>query len=164
MVVFRVELWHNKENKKGESNMRCIFCGNIDSKVVDSRYLKDTSIRRRRECLVCGKRFTTYETVETNPMVVTNVRNEREPFKTEKLMESIKAATYCVDMEYPIEDIVIKIESELLKKQQQEISTRDIVSVSLGVLIEVSAMACLVYFTQHTECETFEDVRRFINR
>ncbi|MBR4998423.1 MAG: transcriptional repressor NrdR [Clostridia bacterium] len=144
--------------------MRCIFCGNIDSKVVDSRYLKDTSIRRRRECLVCGKRFTTYETVETNPMVVTNVRNEREPFKTEKLMESIKAATYCVDMEYPIEDIVIKIESELLKKQQQEISTRDIVSVALGVLMEVSAMACLVYFTQHTECETFEDVRRFINR
>ena len=144
--------------------MRCIFCGNIDSKVVDSRYLKDTSIRRRRECLVCGKRFTTYETVETNPMVVTNVRNEREPFKTEKLMESIKAATYCVDMQYPIEDIVIKIESELLKKQQQEISTRDIVSVALGVLMEVSAMACLVYFTQHTECETFEDVRRFINR
>ncbi len=149
---------------KGEIKMRCIFCGNIDSKVVDSRYLKDTSIRRRRECLVCGKRFTTYETVETNPMIVTNVRNEREPFKTEKLMESIINATYCVDMEYPIEDIVIKIESELLKKQQQEISTRDIVSVSLGVLMEVSAMACLVYFTQHTECETFEDVRRFINR
>lgn len=144
--------------------MRCIFCGNIDSKVVDSRYLKDTSIRRRRECLVCGKRFTTYETVETNPMIVTNVDNIREPFKTEKLMESIKAATYCVDMEYPIEDIVIKIESELLKKQQQEISTRDIVSVALGVLMEVSAMACLVYYTQHTECDTFEDVRRFINR
>ena len=144
--------------------MRCIFCGNIDSKVVDSRYLKDTSIRRRRECLVCGKRFTTYETVETNPMVVTNVDNMREPFKTEKLMESIKAATYCVDMEYPIEDIVIKIESELLKKQQQEISTRDIVSVALGVLMEVSSMACLVYYTQHTDCQTFEDVRRFINR
>ena len=154
----------NKTNKREYKKMKCIFCGNIDSKVVDSRYLKDTSIRRRRECLVCGKRFTTYETVETNPMIVTNVDNIREPFKTEKLMESIKAATYCVDMEYPIEDIVIKIESELLKKQQQEISTRDIVSVALGVLMEVSAMACLVYFTQHTECETFEDVRRFINR
>ena len=64
--------------------MKGIFCGNTDSKVVDSRYLKDTSIRRRRECLRCGKRFTTYETVETNPMVVTNVDNVREPFKTEK--------------------------------------------------------------------------------
>ena len=81
---------HTKiSNKKGENKMRCIFCGHNDSKVVDSRYLKDTSIRRRRECLQCGKRFTTYETVETNPMVVTNVDNVREPFKFEKLLESI---------------------------------------------------------------------------
>ena len=70
--------------------MKCIFCGNQESKVVDSRYLKDTSIRRRRECLGCGKRFTTYETVESNPMVVTNVDNMREPFKREKLLEQIK--------------------------------------------------------------------------
>lgn len=144
--------------------MKCIFCGNIDSKVVDSRYLKDTSIRRRRECLVCGKRFTTYETVETNPMVVTNVDNVREPFKTDKLMESIKYATYCVDLAIPVEEIVEKIESNLLKKQQQEISTKEIVEVALDVLMEVNAMACLVYFTQHTECDTFDDVRRFINR
>ena len=144
--------------------MKCIFCGNIDSKVVDSRYLKDTSIRRRRECLVCGKRFTTYETVETNPMVVTNVDNIREPFKVEKLAESIKFATYCVDLAIPVEEIVNKIESKLLSLQQQEISTKDIVVVALDVLMEVNSMACLVYFTQHTECETFDDVRRFINR
>ena len=71
--------------------MKCIFCGNSESKVVDSRYLKDSSIRRRRECLVCGKRFTTYETVETNPMVVTNADNMREPFKLEKLNEPATA-------------------------------------------------------------------------
>ena len=144
--------------------MKCIFCGNIDSKVVDSRYLKDTSIRRRRECLVCGKRFTTYETVETNPMVVTNADNVREPFKIEKLTESIKYATYCADISISVEDIVNNIETKLLKLQQQEISTKDIVVVALDVLMEVNAMACLVYFTQHTECETFDDVRRFINR
>ena len=144
--------------------MRCIFCGNIDSKVVDSRYLKDTSIRRRRECLVCGKRFTTYETVETNPMVVTNVDNMREPFKMEKLVESIKFATYCVDLDVTVEDISNKIESKLLALQKQEISTKDIVSVALEVLMEVNSMACLVYYTQHTECETFDDIRRFINR
>ena len=144
--------------------MKCIFCGYNDSKVVDSRYLKDTSIRRRRECLTCGKRFTTYETVETNPMIVTNVDNMREPFKIEKLTESIKFATYCVDLSMSVEEIVNKIESQLLKLQKQEISTKDIVSVALSVLMEVSAMACLVYFTQHTECETFDDVRRFINR
>ncbi len=144
--------------------MRCIFCGHNDSKVVDSRYLKDTSIRRRRECLVCGKRFTTYETVETNPMVVTNVDNVREPFKVEKLTESINYATYCADLSISVEEIVAKIESNLLKMQKQEISTRDIVTVALDVLMEVNAMACLVYYTQHTDCDNFDGVRRFINR
>ena len=144
--------------------MKCIFCGHNDSKVVDSRYLKDTSIRRRRECLVCGKRFTTYETVETNPMVVTNVENVREPFKIEKLVESIKYATYCADVTLSVEEIASSIESKLLKLQQQEIKTSDIVSVALEVLMEVSSMACLVYYTQHTSCATFDDIRRFINR
>lgn len=144
--------------------MKCIFCGNIDSKVVDSRYLKDTSIRRRRECLRCGKRFTTYETVESNPMVVTNADNMREPFKAEKLAESIKFATYCEDLTVELDDIVSSIESRLLKLQKQEISTKEIVEVALDVLMEVNAMACLVYYTQHTDCNNFDGVRRFINR
>ena len=144
--------------------MRCIFCGNIDSKVVDSRYLKDTSIRRRRECLRCGKRFTTYETVETNPMVVTNADNVREPFKIEKLTESIKYATYCADLSVEVEQIVSNIEKRLLKLEKQEISTKDIVNVALDELMAVNSMACLVYYTQHTNCNTFDSVRMFINR
>ncbi|MBR2970158.1 MAG: transcriptional repressor NrdR [Clostridia bacterium] len=144
--------------------MKCIFCGNQESKVVDSRYLKDTSIRRRRECLGCGKRFTTYETVETNPMVVTNVDNVREPFKREKLLESIEYATYCVDLSVELDKIVDSIENKLLMLQKQEISTKDIVTIALDLLMEVSSMGALVYFTQHTECATFDDIRRFINR
>lgn len=144
--------------------MRCIFCGHGDSKVVDSRYLKDTSIRRRRECLSCGKRFTTYETVESNPMVVTNVDNMREPFKIEKLVESVKYAIYCTEIELSAEEIAQKIEANLLKMQKQEISTKDIVAIALDVLMEMDAMACLVYFTQHTDCSNFDGVRRFINR
>ena len=144
--------------------MKCIFCGYNDSKVVDSRYLKDTSIRRRRECLTCGKRFTTYETVETNPMIVTNVDNMREPFKKEKLEESIKYAIYCAEVEMSVEEIANKVETNLLKMQKQEISTRDIVVVTLDVLMELNTMACLVYYTQHTDCDSFDDVRKFINR
>ena len=144
--------------------MRCIFCGNNESKVVDSRYLKDTSIRRRRECLRCGKRFTTYETVETNPMVVTNADNMREAFKIDKLTESIKYATYCTELFADVEEIVNNIESRLIRLQQQEITTTDIVKVALDELMQRSAMACLVYYTQHTSCSTFEDVRRFLNR
>ena len=144
--------------------MRCIFCGNNESKVVDSRYLKDMSIRRRRECLRCGKRFTTYETVERNPMIVTNVVNLREPFKLVKLQDSIKYATYCTNVAESVEDIANKIETNLLSLQQQEITTKDIVRVAMDVLIEVSAMACLVYYTQHSDCNNFDGVRRFINR
>ncbi|MBE7076887.1 MAG: transcriptional repressor NrdR [Clostridiales bacterium] len=143
--------------------MKCIFCGNSESKVVDSRYLKDTSIRRRRECLVCGKRFTTYETAESNPMVVTNVDNIREPFKTEKLTCSIEHAVYCTEIENQVKDIVDKIEKKLFELQKQEITTKDIVKVALEVLIELSSMACLVYYTQHTDCDDFDGVRRFIN-
>ena len=144
--------------------MKCIFCGNKDSKVVDSRYLKDTSIRRRRECLVCGKRFTTYECVESNPMIVTNADNMREPFKIEKLTESIEYATYCENLSISVQDIVEKIETNLLNMLKQEITTSEIIACALDVLMEVNSMACLVYYTQHTNCNTFDAVRMFINR
>ncbi len=144
--------------------MKCIFCGNSESKVVDSRYLKDSSIRRRRECLKCGKRFTTYETVENNPMVVTNVNNEREAFKLDKLTKIIEYATYCQECDMSVEEISKTIEVKLIGLSKQEITTKDIVKVALEVLAEVSAMACLVYYTQHTDCESFDDIRRFINR
>ena len=151
-------------NDKEKIFMKCIFCGNNESKVIDSRYLKDTSIRRRRECLSCGKRFTTYETVEANPMIVTNVDNVREPFKIEKLTESIQNAVYCKDVAVSVEEIVKTIENKLLNLQKQEILTTDIVNVALEVLMEINSIACLVYYTQHTECLNFEDVRRFISR
>ena len=64
----------------------------------------------------------------------------------------------------PAEEIVENIESRLLKLQQQEITTKDIVIVALEVLMEVNSMACLVYYTQHTDCTNFDDVRKFINR
>ena len=144
--------------------MKCIFCGHSDSKVVDSRYLKDGSIRRRRECMDCGKRFTTYETAETNPLVVTNVDNVREPFKMEKLLESIKYAIYCTRIEGTEADIADKIEKRLLGLQQQEITTEDIVRVALNILSELDSMASVVYYTQHTSCDDFDGIRKFINR
>lgn len=143
--------------------MKCVFCGCKDSRVVDSRYLKDTSIRRRRECEKCGKRFTTYETVETNPMIVTNVFNEREPFKLEKLIESLKFATYCQNVE-GIEGIAEIVEQELLMLNRQEITTKDIVEVVIDRLSEVDNVSALVYYTQHTDCNTIEDVLKFISR
>lgn len=143
--------------------MKCVFCGCKDNKVVDSRYLKDTAIRRRRECINCGKRFTTYETVETSPMVVTNVINEREPFKIEKLIESLRYATYCQDVS-EIEALAENIEKSLLMLNRQEITTNEIVEVAIDKLMEVDTVSALVYYTQHTDCDSFDEVRGFINR
>ena len=142
--------------------MKCVFCGCNESKVVDSRYLKDTSIRRRRECIKCGKRFTTYETVETNPMVVTNVFNEREPFKIEKLIESLHYATYCQDV-VEIQVLAENIEQALLLEGNQEITTNDIVKVAIDKLMELDTISAVVYYTQHTNCSTLDDLRKFIN-
>ena len=142
--------------------MKCIFCGCDDSKVVDSRDLKDSAIRRRRECLNCGKRYTTYEMVETNPMVVTNINNEREPFKLEKLVESLEHAFYCTDAYTSVATLALDIERELLALNQQEISTMDIVKISIAKIKELDELACLVYYTQHTDCKSLNDVRRFL--
>ena len=142
--------------------MKCVFCGSGESKVVDSRYLKDTAIRRRRECIKCGKRFTTYETVETNPMVVTNVLNEREPFKIEKLIESLRYSTYCQNVG-DVQELAEGIERALLALNNQEITTKEIVDVTIEKLSEVDNISALVYYTQHTDCGNFDDVRKFIN-
>ena len=142
--------------------MKCVFCGCKDNKVVDSRYLKDTAIRRRRECINCGKRFTTYETVETSPMIVTNVLNEREPFKIDKLIESLKYATYCQNVS-DIQELADSIERDLLTLNSQEITTMDIVKVAIEKISEVDNISALVYYAQHTDCSNFDDVRKFIN-
>ncbi|MGN1227567.1 MAG: ATP cone domain-containing protein, partial [Christensenellales bacterium] len=73
--------------------MKCIFCGYEDSKVLDSRDTNNSqSIRRRRECLNCGKRFTTYETIETVPVLIIKSDHSRQPFEKSKLKKSIMIA------------------------------------------------------------------------
>ncbi len=142
--------------------MKCVFCGYDDSKVVDSRTMKDSAIRRRRECLKCGRRYTTYETVETNPMFVTNVDNEREPFQLNKLYESLSFALYCTDISDKAGELAVRVEKRLLTERKQEISTLDIVKAAVGVLKEVDEVACLVYYCQHSNCNSLQDVREFL--
>ena len=70
--------------------MKCLYCGCLESKVVDSRSAEDgTIIRRRRECLHCGKRFTTYETVETTPVLVVKTNGTRQAFDVNKIKNGI---------------------------------------------------------------------------
>ena len=142
--------------------MKCIFCGNNESKVVDSRDLKDSAIRRRRQCLNCGKRYTTYEMIESNPIIVTNVHNEREPFRLEKLVESLEYAFYCCEVDVNVASLALDIEKQLLGLNKQEISTLEIVKVAINLIKEIDELACLVYYIQHTDCSSLNDVRKFL--
>ena len=121
-----------KKQKEGFLPMRCPVCGHLESRVVDSRPASDgSSIRRRRECLACGKRFTTYETVESLPIIVIKKDRTREAFDRSKILRSIIRA--CdkrhVTMEQ-MEDVVSEIESSLQNSLQREIT-----SAAIGELV-----------------------------
>lgn len=75
---------HSTQNKRGGIHMKCPYCGKEDSRVMDSRPTDDGSIRRRRQCDSCGKRFTTYEKVETVPLMVIKKDSKREPYEDRK--------------------------------------------------------------------------------
>ena len=94
--------------------MKCIYCGCEESKVIDSRASEESnSIRRRRECLECGRRFTTYETIETTPVLVIKKNGERQPFNSAKIKAGIIKA--CEKRPVSMRDID-KLVSDIEKK------------------------------------------------
>ena len=110
--------------------MKCPYCGAEESKVIDSRPTEDSErIRRRRECLSCHMRFTTYEVVETVPLVVIKKDNSREPFDRQKLLNAMLRACAKRPVSYEaIERAVTSIEQTLLSSYDREIP-----SVRIGV-------------------------------
>ena len=110
--------------------MKCPYCGEIDSKVIDSRPADDGErIRRRRECLVCQKRFTTYEIVETVPLMVVKKDKSREAFNRQKLLNGMMRACEKRPVSYQmLEDAVDNIEQALLNSYEREIT-----SIHVGV-------------------------------
>ena len=104
--------------------MKCPYCGFQESKVVDSRPADDGSIRRRRECLQCERRFTTYETVESLPMVVIKKDGSRQSFDRSKVLRGIQRS--CEKRPVPVaemERMTTEIEQELQNNLEREIST-----------------------------------------
>ena len=105
--------------------MRCPYCGYKESKVVDSRPAEEgSSIRRRRECLQCEKRFTTYETVESLPMVVIKKDGSRQSFDRNKVLRGIQRS--CEKRPVPVADMehmAMEIEQELQNSLEREVST-----------------------------------------
>ena len=121
--------------------MKCPFCGYTESKVVDSRPTDDSErIRRRRECLRCQKRFTTYEVVETVPIIVIKKNGMQEPFDREKLLRGVLRA--CEKRPVPVEKLeklVTDIETELQNSMQREVTSETIGELALAALREAKS-------------------------
>ena len=108
--------------------MRCPYCDHQDDKVVDSRSCREgMAIRRRRECVECGKRFTTYEYIEHVPLAVIKSDGRREPFDRGKLLEKVHLACYKTTISIDqIESLVEQVETELGNLTEKEISSKKI--------------------------------------
>lgn len=140
--------------------MRCFYCGNLESKVVDSRSTDDgTSIRRRRECLNCGKRFTTYEKIESVPIVVIKKDGSRQPYDRSKLQRGIMNACasrpVSVDM---IDGMLDEIESSIHNSLEREVSSvkiGEMVMDKLRCIDEVSYVRFASVYKKFTDIETF---------
>ncbi len=141
--------------------MKCIYCGCEESKVLDSRSTEETnSIRRRRECLGCGKRFTTYETVETVPILVIKKDGSRQAFNKEKIRAGmIKACEKRPVSISQIDQMAEEIEKQIQNSLKQEISSQDIGELVMKKLKEVDEIAYVRFASVYRQ---FKDVTNFI--
>lgn len=146
---------------QGENYMKCIYCGAEESKVLDSRNSEESnSIRRRRECLVCGRRFTTYETIETTPILVIKNDGSRQSFDPEKLKSGIiKACEKRPVSMSQIDNVVNTIEKQIQNKLTQEIKSSqlgEMVMDALKGLDEVAYVRFASVYRQFKDLDSFK--------
>lgn len=141
--------------------MKCIYCGYEESKVLDSRSTDESnSIRRRRECLGCGKRFTTYETIETVPILVVKKDGSRQPFNIEKIRSGmIKACEKRPVSIAQIDAMATDIEKQIQNSLKQEISSQEIGEMIMEKLKAVDEIAYVRFASVYRQ---FKDVTNFI--
>ena len=139
--------------------MKCPNCGYIDSKVVDSRPTEDSSIRRRRECLECHKRFTTYEIIDEVPIFVIKKRGAKEIFDPNKIVTGLRRACY----KRPVTDeqilqLVADIESDISNSLKSEVTSSELgemVMERLRALDEVSYVRFASVYREFKDLDTF---------
>jgi len=142
--------------------MKCPFCGEIDNKVIDSRVSKDGSvIRRRRECLLCSRRFTTYEHIEEIPIMIIKKDGRREVFNREKVRSGIKKACEKRNISMNlIEEHVDEMERDLRETGEKEIPSSVIGEKIMATLHELDDIAYVRFASVYRE---FKDVNDFVS-
>lgn len=142
--------------------MKCPFCAYESTKVIDSRPSEEhVSIRRRRQCESCGKRFTTYEKVETIPLMVIKKDNTREPFKRDKVMDGILRSCHKRPVSMAdIEGLVDSIENKIHNTMAKEIDSEEIGTFVMEGLKEIDDIAYVRFASVYRE---FKDINTFMN-
>ena len=141
--------------------MKCPYCGFGESKVIDSRPADEsTSIRRRRECLSCGKRFTTYETVESLPVVVVKKDGSRQSFERGKVLRGMIRACEKRPVPYQtLENVVSEIEQVLQNQIEREVSSAQIGELVMERLKNLDEVAYVRFASVYRE---FKDIDTFL--
>lgn len=142
--------------------MKCPYCSHPDTRVIDSRPAEDgNSIRRRRSCDVCGKRFTTYEKVETIPLIIIKKDNNREQYHREKIENGILQACYkrpvsAADIQHAID----RVETKLFSLEEKEIPSSRIGEIVMEELKNLDEVAYVRFASVYRE---FKDVNTFMD-
>lgn len=141
--------------------MKCMYCGCIDSKVIDSRLSEDgTSIRRRRECAKCGKRYTTYEKVEYTPIMVIKKSGNRQAFDIQKIRVGVlKAFDKRPTPMIEIEKIISNIEKQVYNSLEQEITSTHIGEMVMEAIKDVDQVAYVRFASVHRQ---FKDINSLL--
>ena len=141
--------------------MKCPYCGKENTRVIDSRPTDDSSIRRSRQCDECGTRFTTYEKVETLPLIVVKKDNNREPYDREKIVAGIVRSCHKRPISMTqINDMVDDIEGQIFNMGEKEIPTTTIGSIVMDKLKDLDEVAYVRFASVYRE---FKDVNTFMD-
>lgn len=142
--------------------MKCPYCGHPDSRVIDSRATEEgTAIRRRRECMSCGRRFTTYEVVDEVPLMVVKKDGRREPFNRNKILTGLMKA--CQKRPVPmsvLEEVTSDVERELRGRLEREVSSREIGEMVIRRLRDLDKVAYVRFASVYRE---FKDIDTFMD-
>lgn len=142
--------------------MRCPFCSKNNDRVVDSRESRDAvTIRRRRECLDCHRRFTSYEQIEDIAYMIVKSDGRREPWNHNKLMAGLRKA--CEKRPIPgdaLEEVVETIETKLHQREEREIGTREVGEMVMDALRQLDPVAYVRFASVYRR---FEDVGAFVD-
>ncbi len=142
--------------------MKCPYCSNPDTRVIDSRPAEDgNSIRRRRSCDACGKRFTTYEKVETIPLIIIKKDNNREQYDRGKIERGILRACYKRPVSAAeIQKVIDQVETKVFSLEAKEIESSVVGEIVMDVLKDLDEVAYVRFASVYRE---FKDVNTFMD-